>query len=136
MKKTATYGDLREVLRRGSEYGEKFSLFVTNTSGDDSFDNLELNLDLTTRIIDIGNDTLEFDIEFEQPEFDDKEEQIIRSIGLKHCAKSESHTNRVTFETNAIMMIVKVHPHRLYIEKIMFASSDKHTQSIPLKSSS
>ena len=30
--------------------------------------------------------------------------------GNQHCAKFESHTNRVTFETNAIMMIVKVHP--------------------------
>ena len=33
-----------------------------------------------------------------------------RAQGNQHCAKSESHTNRVTFETNAIMMIVKVHP--------------------------
>ena len=37
-----------------------------------------------------------------------------RAQGNQHCAKSESHTNRVTFETNAIMMIVKVHP--LYFE--------------------
>ena len=42
--------------------------------------------------------------------------QGIRAVGFKHaqgnqhCAKFESHTNRVTFETNAIMMIVKVHP--------------------------
>ena len=42
--------------------------------------------------------------------------QGIRATGFKraqgnaHCAKFESHTNRVTFETNAIMMIVKVHP--------------------------
>ena len=33
-----------------------------------------------------------------------------RAQGKQHCAKFESHTNRVTFETNAIMMIVKVHP--------------------------
>ena len=33
-----------------------------------------------------------------------------RAQGNQHCAKSESHTNRVTFETNVIMMIVKVHP--------------------------
>ena len=42
--------------------------------------------------------------------------QGIRATGFKHaqgnqhCAKFESHTNRVTFETNAIMMMVKVHP--------------------------
>ena len=30
--------------------------------------------------------------------------------GNQHCAKFESHTNRVTFETNTIKMIVKVHP--------------------------
>ena len=35
-----------------------------------------------------------------------------RAQGNQHCAKSESHTNRVTFETNAIMMIVKVHPQK------------------------
>ena len=33
-----------------------------------------------------------------------------RAQGNQHCAKFESHTNRVTFEINAIMMIVKVHP--------------------------
>ena len=33
------------------------------------------------------------------------------SLGTQHCANFESHSNRVTFETNAIMMIVKVHPH-------------------------
>ena len=38
-----------------------------------------------------------------------------RAQGNQHCAKSESQTNRVTFETNAIMMIVKVHPHCLVI---------------------
>ena len=37
--------------------------------------------------------------------------------GNAHCAKFESHTNRVTFETNAIMMIVKVHPlYHAYIK--------------------
>ena len=46
--------------------------------------------------------------------------QGIRATGFKcaqgnqHCAKFESHTNRVTFETNAIMMIVKVHPLQSY----------------------
>ena len=79
MKITATYGDLREVLK--PKYGENFSLFVTNTSEDDSFDNLELNLDLTTRITDIGNAKLEFDIEFQDLEFDRKKTQLIRSIG-------------------------------------------------------
>ena len=38
-----------------------------------------------------------------------------RAQGIQHCAKSESHTNRVTFETNAIMMIVKVHPHSMLV---------------------
>ena len=33
-----------------------------------------------------------------------------RTQGNQHCKKFESHTNRVTFETNTIMMIVKVHP--------------------------
>ena len=37
-----------------------------------------------------------------------------RAQGNQHCAKFESHTNRVTFETNAIMMIVKVHPQCLF----------------------
>ena len=32
------------------------------------------------------------------------------SLGTQHCANFESHFNRVTFETNAIMVIVKVHP--------------------------
>ena len=47
--------------------------------------------------------------------------QGIRATGFKraqgnaHCAKFESHTNRVTFETNAIMVIVKVHP--LYLRQ-------------------
>ena len=39
--------------------------------------------------------------------------------GNQHCAKFESHTNRVTFETNTIMMIVKVHPI-LYIIVFLF----------------
>ena len=33
------------------------------------------------------------------------------SLGTQHCANFESHSNIVTFETNAIMVIVKVHPH-------------------------
>ena len=32
------------------------------------------------------------------------------SLGTQHCTNFESHSNRVTFETNAIMVIVKVHP--------------------------
>ena len=32
-------------------------------------------------------------------------------LGTQHCANFESHSNRVTFETNAIMAIVKVHHH-------------------------
>ena len=77
---TATYGDLREVLK--PKYGENFSLFVTNNSEDDSFDNLELNLDLTTKITDISNETLEFDIELQQPDFDSRKKQMIKSIGM------------------------------------------------------
>ena len=30
--------------------------------------------------------------------------------GNQHCTKFESHTNRVTFETNAISVISSVHP--------------------------
>ena len=32
------------------------------------------------------------------------------SLGTQHCTNFESHSNRVTFETNAMMMIVKIHP--------------------------
>ena len=40
-----------------------------------------------------------------------------RAQGNQHCAKSESHTNRVTFETNAIRMTSSVQAHRLlYVE--------------------
>ncbi len=43
--------------------------------------------------------------------------QGIRATGFKraqgnaHCAKFESHTNRVTFETNAIRMTLSVQAH-------------------------
>ena len=33
-----------------------------------------------------------------------------RAQGNQHCAKFESHSNRVTFETNAISVISSVHP--------------------------
>ena len=36
------------------------------------------------------------------------------SLGTQHHANFESHSNRVAFETNAIMMIVKVHPQYIY----------------------
>ena len=32
------------------------------------------------------------------------------SLGTQHCANFESHSNRVTFETNAISVISSVHP--------------------------
>ena len=38
-----------------------------------------------------------------------------RAQGNQHWEKFESHTNRVSFETNAIMMIVKVHPLCMYV---------------------
>ena len=34
-----------------------------------------------------------------------------RAQGNAHCAKFESHTNRVTFETNAIRMTSSVQAH-------------------------
>ena len=37
------------------------------------------------------------------------------SLGTQHCTNFESHSNRVTFETNAIMVIVKVHPQSPYL---------------------
>ena len=46
--------------------------------------------------------------------------QGIRATGFKraqgnaHCAKFESHTNRVTFETNAIRMTSSVQAHSDY----------------------
>ena len=36
-----------------------------------------------------------------------------RAQGNAHCAKFESHTNRVTFETNAIRMTSSVQAHSL-----------------------
>ena len=39
------------------------------------------------------------------------------SLGTQHHANFESHSNRVTFETNAIMMIVKVHPQNVLMSK-------------------
>ena len=80
LNKMATYGDLREALK--PKYGEEFSLFITNKTGDDSFDNPKLNLDLATRITDISDGTMEFDIEVEDLEFDQNNVQIIRSLGL------------------------------------------------------
>ena len=50
--------------------------------------------------------------------------QGIRATGFKraqgnaHCAKFESHTNRVTFETNAISVISSVHPHYVLLNKL------------------
>ena len=47
--------------------------------------------------------------------------QGIRATGFKraqgnaHCAKFESHTNRVTFETNAIRMTSSVQAHSIKI---------------------
>ena len=47
--------------------------------------------------------------------------QGIRATGFKraqgnaHCAKFESHTNRVTFETNAIRMTSSVQAHEDFI---------------------
>ena len=38
------------------------------------------------------------------------------SLGTQHCTNFESHSNRVTFETNAIMVIVKVHPHCPHVQ--------------------
>ena len=43
------------------------------------------------------------------------------SLGTQHCANFESHSNRVTFETSAIMVIVKVHPQ--------YKLANKHSQA-------
>ena len=34
-----------------------------------------------------------------------------RAQGNQHCAKFESHTNRVTFETNTISITSSIHAH-------------------------
>ena len=52
--------------------------------------------------------------------------QGIRATGFKraqgnaHCAKFESHTNRVTFETNAIRMTSSVQAHNVILEISVF----------------
>ena len=33
------------------------------------------------------------------------------SLGTQHCANFESHSNRVTFETNAISITSSIHAH-------------------------
>ena len=52
--------------------------------------------------------------------------QGIRATGFKraqgnaHCAKFESHTNRVTFETNAIRMTSSIQAQRYYQKAVLF----------------
>ena len=55
--------------------------------------------------------------------------QGIRATGFKraqgnaHCAKFESHTNRVTFETNAIRMTSSVQAQYEYSCLLLFANA-------------
>ena len=46
------------------------------------------------------------------------EPRSMDSLGTQHCANFESHSNRVIFETNAIMVIVKVHPQNEQIRTL------------------
>ena len=50
------------------------------------------------------------------------------SLGTQHCANFESHSNRVTFETNAIRMTSSIQAQRYYPKAVLFQIMYMNTQ--------